>query len=191
MPVRLTALGLALVALAAPASAAVLIEGVLDGAPIRIVADAAGRQASVTLGGVRHLVDLETGEIQGPNGRLAAPSVLPSAIYRLDEWSHGPRVAGQRSDYHVLRVDGRICAEVLVGRRVRQRLAPAAQALDLVERAGLAARSPAADGCGVIPFRAFAARGWPLMAGLRDRLAFETRVLRFGYTPGPDEFPAP
>lgn len=187
----LFALAIACGAPAAPGAAAVLIEGEIDGQTVRIVADAARARALVRVGGIERLIDLDSNQayrVESGGPARQVEGVPPAAgerpaLYRLDRWSHGARVAGHRSHYHVLRVDGRICAEVLVGRWSPAAVASAVQALDLVERLHAGLRRPAGEGCGVIPFRAFAQAGWPLMAGLRDRTAFETHVIRFDYQP--------
>jgi hypothetical protein len=183
-----------LLALPLPARAALLIEGLLDGTPVRIVSDAGRMRVLVGIGEHRHLVDLARGAVHaigadgaGPAIALPAPRQGPGGRARLDRWSHGPRIAGHGSAYHVLRIDGRICAEVLVGRWSLEAVRPAVQALDLVERLNGGPTRLSGDMCEAIPFRAFAARGWPLLAGLVDRAAFETRSIRFDYLPRRDE----
>jgi hypothetical protein len=164
--------------LALPAAAEVVVEGVLDGQPVRLVGNGTLRTAEVIVDGRRLVVDLDAGTVTADGRALALAAAPPSARYRIERIGNrslGPRVAGRAGDYHMLRVDGRICAEVLVDRRWDRRADNAARILALLERALPGLRRPDGHGCGVIPFSALAGAGWPLLAGLRDRVAFETR----------------
>lgn len=164
---------------ALPALAAeVFVDAVLDGQPIRLVGNGDLGTAEVVVDGRRHIVDLDAGTVTAEGRTLALATPPPASRYRIERIGKrtlGPRVAGRTSDYHMLRVDGRICAEVLVDRGFDRRAANAARIMALLERARPELRRPDGYGCGVIPFSALAGAGWPLLAGLRDRVAFETR----------------
>jgi hypothetical protein len=49
----------------------------------------------------------------------------------------------------------------------------------------------AADACAAIPLAAYAAAGWPLLAGKADRPTLATRTIAFDYAAGPGELTPP
>jgi hypothetical protein len=102
--------------------------------------------------------------------------------YRVTPWGPGPLVAGHATVYHVITYNDEICAEMLVSGWMQPFMAPVVQALDLLDD------MPAqGSGCARIPFAAYAAAGWPMLAGKIDHLTFETTAIRFNYAPLPGE----
>jgi hypothetical protein len=177
-----------------PAAAATLIEGSLRGAPLRLVAE--GSRAAVTLGGRQRLVDLATAEIWpiGADGRPAGPplqarqAAAGGAGFAMAAWGPGPMVAGHGSVYHVVSAGGQICTEVLASAWMAPFIAPAMQALALIEQLD---GGGAASACERLPFAFLAGAGWPLMIGAIDRPLFETTAIRFDYQPAPAELRLP
>jgi hypothetical protein len=178
------------------AASALLIEGVLHGKALRIVADAATSKAEVTLDGERHQVDLAAGEarlVQADGAmrkeELAAEASGPSP--EIQPWGPGPTIAGHPSVYHVMSVNGEVCGELLVSAWMKPFVDPAVQALAILER--VKGRSdvvkPAGlkGACGAVPFSSYALAGWPLMAGGIDRPIFKTEAISFDYRPGVGE----
>ncbi len=197
------ALGLMAPLLAAPHAqeAATLIQARIDDRPVRVVVDQAQKRVLVSMaGGERRLVDLARGEVyvigrDGAAHRFRADrlTAIPAA-FRLDPWGPGPFTAGYPTTYHVVKAGERICAEVLVSRWRDDFMADAMHALDLLQRADAAAGRGAAanaDLCAEPPFAAYAAAGWPVMAGLIDRALFETISIEFGYAPTQGELALP
>jgi hypothetical protein len=178
------------------AGAGLLLEGRLDGAPIRITVGAEGERVLVVRGEQRHLVDLDREELfeQKADGRLlplpatAAGDRPTGGGYALTPWGPGPIVAGYVSVYHVLTLDGRTCGEVLLSPWMQPFTAPAVRAVAMLEARGLiAAGRSFGEGCARVPFAALAGLGWPMMAGAIDRPVLETATLRFDYEPAPKE----
>ena len=96
-------------------------------------------------------------------------------------WGPGPVIAGHATVYHVITYHDEICAEMLASGWMQPFVAPVVQALDLFD--GMPAPAQGGD-CGRIPFAVYGAAGWPMLAGKIDHLTFETKVIRFDYTPG-------
>ena len=99
-------------------------------------------------------------------------------------WGPGPVIAGHATVYHVITYHDEICAEMLVSGWTQPFIAPVVQALDLLD--GMPAPAQG-GGCERIPFAVYGAAGWPMLAGKIDHLTFETKVIRFDYTPGASE----
>ena len=163
---------------AGPAWAGILVEGTLEGLPVRVELGAVVTdKAVVTVAGERRLVN------------LAKPR-SPAEPYRLTRWSNGPPVAGYGSNYNVLTLDGTICGEVLAAPWMEPFLMPAVQALALVQASDPRLAPKQREGCGAIPFATFAYNGFPLMAGWRDEPVFVTSSIRFDH-PTPAELQPP
>jgi hypothetical protein len=70
---------------------------------------------------------------------------------------------------------------------MRPFLDPAIRTIALVQQM----LAPRADPCAEIPFAAYAAAGWPLIAGKSDRPTLETRTIAFDYEASPGELMPP
>lgn len=169
--------------------AAILIEARKEREALRIVIDAGQQRALIVTPRGRSVIDLETGQIYAESVGGAARQ-LPIArgeaqgAYRVTPWGPGPVIAGHATVYHVITYGDEICAEMLVSGWMQPFMAPVVQALDALD--GMA--EPAeGSGCARIPFRVYAAAGWPMLAGKIDHLTFETRAIRFDYEPLPGE----
>ena len=189
------AAGFATPLLAPPAAeAATLIQARIAERPARLVVDHDRRRVLVSTAGERRLVDLARGHVYvvdagGDMRRFDAARLAPSPDgYRLDPWGPGPVIAGYPTTYHVVMDGARICAEVLVSDREDGFMADAMQALDLLQRLEAGAGD---DPCAEPPFAAYAAGGWPIMAGLIDRALFETVSVSLGYAPAEGELALP
>ncbi|HMR32848.1 MAG TPA: hypothetical protein PKA13_20535 [Geminicoccaceae bacterium] len=177
MRIVLPALAAALAA--APVHAGILLEGRLEGQEVRVELGAiVTDKAVVTVGGDRRVV------------RLDRPAPAAADPYRLRRWSGGPQVAGYGSNYNVLTLDQTICGEVLASPWMAEFLAPAVQALALVQQGDPRLAPKEREGCGVIPFGVFAYNGFPLMAGWRDEAVFVTERILFDH-PTPAELRPP
>lgn len=185
-----------LLCLPAPGRAAVQIEASAEGKHLRLVIDRDRERVLVQNDKVYSLVDLAGGAVYVDRGdglpeRIHAryrPGHDAPPPYRLEPFAPGPMIAGHASRYHVLFVEDRVCAEVLVSGWMRPFVDPAVQALALLERLdGRNGEDPCAD----IPFATLAAAGWPLLSGKIDRPTFETLDVRFDYQPKPKELDVP
>lgn len=179
----------------APVAGALLIEGVFTGKALRIVVDAETSEAEVTLGDMRHFLDLDAGRAH----RIEADGTLHAAALSAREappkaeiqpWGPGPAIAGHPSVYHVMRLGEEICGELLISPWMKSFVDPAVKALSMLERiegeGGI--KQTGLDGaCGDLPFSSYATAGWPLMAGSIDRPIFKTEAISFNYTPSGDE----
>ncbi|MGH6895351.1 MAG: hypothetical protein ACREJ5_02215 [Geminicoccaceae bacterium] len=171
------------------AEAAILIEARRGHEPLRVVIDAAKQRAMIATARGRSVIDLEQGRIYAQSAGGAARQ-LPIArdevlgAYRVTPWGPGPVIAGHATVYHVITYGDEICAEMLVSGWMQPFMAPVVQALDMLDGMGAPARG---GGCARIPFRVYAAAGWPMLAGKIDHLTFETRAIRFDYEPIPGE----
>ena len=172
---RALAAALALL-VAAPAMAGILVEGELEGRPVRIELGELPDRALVTLAGERRLLV------------LAEPPAPPPG-FRLAPWSAGPVVAGYGSTYNVLTRDAAICAEVLSAPWMTPFLRPAVAALALLQAREPGLAAVPRDGCGPLPFALLAGNGWPLFAGWKDAPLFATTRLSFAH-PTPAELRA-
>jgi hypothetical protein len=198
MPVRAALLVLACTAWfqSGPARAAVLIEASEDGRPVRLVVDRRQDRVLLSNGNGRALVDLRGGMIfvEGRDGAARGahvwfrPGHEATPPYRVEPFGPGPILAGQLSYYHVLFAGEQVCAELMLNGWMRPFLEPAVRALAVLEQIKGA---PSENPCAAIPFAAYAAAGWPLMAGKIDHPTFATTAVRFDYQPAPGELEAP
>lgn len=178
-----------------PASGALLIEGVFSGKALRIIVDEEAAEAEVTLDDKRHFLDLAADEAHriGADGTVSLAELSAKATAPKPEirpWGPGPTIAGHSSVYHVMRVDGEICGELLISPWMKPFVDPAVQALAILERIkgedGI--KQTGLDGaCGDLPFSSYALTGWPLMAGSIDEPIFRTEAISFNYQPSGDE----
>ncbi|HET6466823.1 MAG TPA: hypothetical protein VFG43_00450 [Geminicoccaceae bacterium] len=191
MMLRRLFVALALVlAAGAGSEAGILMDGELQG---QVVKAELGRDPSrvlVTVGGTRRLVDLGRGEVyllDGPRPKRMSARLPddrePILPYDLRQWSSGPPVAGHISFYNVLQVQGRVCGEVLASRWMGEFVQPIVRAVEIVQRIDPRVSPKRREGCGAIPFAAFALNGWPLMAGWKDDTTFLTKGIHFDYPP--------
>ena len=187
---RVRSLAAALVVLLStvPARAGVLLEGRLEGRPLRIELADDGARALGEVGGRRYLLELGPGRVfRLEPGDARRPVALPEDDgatldgYRLESWSAGPSVAGYGSIYNVLQRGERICAEVLSSRWMKRFAEPLVRAIALLQRVETALRPRSRGACGRAAFATYARNGWPLMVGYRDRPIFVTERLRFGH----------
>jgi hypothetical protein len=178
------------------AEAAVLVELMLGAEPMRLVIDRPQQRVLMTRGDRRTWFDLSHGLVYhqdgpGPAQRAHAryrPGHEPPPPYRIERFGPGPIVAGQASTYHVLFLDERICAEVMLSPWMRSFLDPATRAIALLQQM----RGPRADDpCAGIPLATYAAAGWPLLAGKADRPTLVTRSVAFDYVAAAGELTPP
>jgi hypothetical protein len=176
-------------------AAATLIEMSASGEPVNLVIDRPQQRVLIKSAARRTWFDLNGGLVYhreggGPTQRAHAryrPGHDRPAPYRIERFGPGPSVAGQASTYEVLFVDERICAEMMLSEWMRPFLDPAIRTIALVQQM----LAPRADPCGEIPFAAYAAAGWPLIAGKSDRPTLETRTIAFDYEAAPGELMPP
>jgi hypothetical protein len=179
-----------------PARAAMLVEASNEGRPVRLVVDRGQERVLLSNGSGRALVDLKRGMIfvdgadgiaRGAHARFRPGHDEPPP-YRIEPFGPGPILAGQLSHYHVLFAGEQVCAELMLNGWMQPFLEPAARALAVLDQIkGVRRENP----CGAIPFAAYAAAGWPLMAGKIDHPTFATTAVRFDYLPAPGELEAP
>lgn len=191
-----------LAALASPvavgeARAGMLVEGLLNGHPIRLETGSDRNLVLVSLGGSRHLVDVERRHVYPMTSGAAmiraggldnGAALLP---YSLRKWSAGPQVAGHASTYNVLQVGERICGEVLASSWMTPFIEPITRSLELMQRVEPDLHPVDRAECGAIPFDVYARNGWPLMAGWSDEAAFLTETVRFDHYPDDTIFQRP
>jgi hypothetical protein len=176
-------------------AAATLIEMRAAGGPVNLVIDRPQQRVLIRTAERRTWFDLNGGfvyhrEGDGPTQRAHAryrPGHDRPAPYRIERFGPGPSVAGQASTYEVLFADDRICAEMMLSEWMRPFLDPAIRTIALVQQM----LAPRADPCAEIPFAAYAAAGWPLIAGKSDRPTLETRTVAFDYEASPGELMPP
>ncbi len=198
---RLVLAGLLLLsglALGPEAQAGILVDATLGDTPLRLETGSDHDRVLVTVKGERYLIELQSALVHPLDSKTPAPiragladdgaSILP---YVLEHWSAGPPVAGHASTYHVLKVGETICGEVLASAWMTPFLAPIVRAMELMQRVSPALRPVAREGCGVIPFTAYARNGWPLMVGWRDEPVFRTSTVRFDHYPDDALFALP
>lgn len=174
---RALAGALLLLLVAPPLGAGILVEGLLEGRPVRVELGELPDRALVTLAGERRLV------------MLVEPTAPPPGFH-LAPWSAGPVVAGYGSTYNVLTRDAAICAEVLSAPWMTPFLRPAVAALAALQASEPGLAPVPRDGCGPLPFALLAGNGWPLFAGWKDAPLFATTRLSFAH-PSPAELRAP
>ncbi len=175
-----------------------LVEGALRGVPIRLETGADPLMVRVRLGEAEMLVDLDRHlvvpiEPAGlPVDAVSLPDAAPGQRFVLTLWGgRRPMIAGEKGAYFVLTRLGRTCGEVLAATWTRPLIAPLVAAVDLLERSQPSLRPPEWQGCGAVPFRAYAGRGWPLLAGGLDSRQFETTRISFDHQPDEARFQRP
>lgn len=178
--------------------AGILVEGLINGQQLRAETGTNRSLVLVSVGGIRHLVDVDSQYIYPMDGAGGAPiqaavaddigSLLP---YTLRKWSAGPQVAGHASTYNVLQVDEQICGEVLASAWMTRFIEPIIRSLELMQRVDPSLRPVDRENCGVIPFTVYARNGWPLMAGWVDEATFLTQTVRFDHHPDDAIFQKP
>jgi hypothetical protein len=181
------------------ASAAVLIEGRVDGEALRVVADRQQDRVLIEKGAERTLVDLGAGEVYlgletGAPERVHAyfrPGHDEGAPYRLERFGPGPVMAGHASTYYVLFAGELVCAEILSSAWMRPFVDPAVQALALLDAIKQPQAAAGDNACADIPLTTTAAAGWPLLSGKIDHPTFRTDAIRFDYEPAPGELALP
>ena len=197
LPRLFACLALVAIALLGEARAGMLVEGVFNGHPIRVETGSDRNLVLVSLGGTRHLVDVERQQVfpmtnSGPMIRAGSlDNGAPLLPYSLRKWSAGPQVAGHASTYHVLQVGERICGEVLASAWMTPFIEPITRSLELMQRVEPDLHPVDRDECGSIPFDVYARNGWPLMAGWVDEAAFLTTTVRFDHYPDDALFQRP
>lgn len=189
---------LMLLAMVNPVKAGVLLEGELNGVPLRVEMGLDRSRVLASVGGIAHLVDLEHNHVYRTESsgilRVRAgglddgASTLP---YRLSDWSEGPPVAGHGSRYNVLQIDETICGEVLASGWMAEFMREVQRSIELVQRVDRRLRPVNRKDCGAIPFNAFATNGWPLLAGWKDETVFRADTLRFDHRAAADKFNLP
>jgi len=194
----LTAAALLLGLAAGPAQAGTLVEGVLRGVPIRLETATDPLMVRVRLGRAELLVDLQRHLIVPlepaalPIDGASLPDAEPGQRFALTLWGgRRPTVAGEKGAYFVLTRHGRTCGEVLAATWTRPLIAPLVAAVDLLERSQPSLRPAEWRDCGAVPFRAYALRGWPLLAGGLDSRQFETTGISFDHQPDERHFQRP
>ncbi len=162
-------------------SAGILIEGRLEGVPIRLEFAHPGEpgwglvRASVA-GEVRLL------DVARPAGEgTVPPRSAGGATFRLDPLGGGAMVAGFGGAWQILMEGERVCGEVLAAGWMVALLEPAIRAIELLERGEPRLRPRARHGCSPIGFREWTRRGWPLLAGGRTDAVFLTERIRFDH----------
>lgn len=164
-----------------PAGAGLLVEGRLQGVPIRLETGRNPDLVRVRLERQERLVDLGRGRIVALDrpGSVIDAGLLPDPSsgfrYHLTYWG-GRRltIAGEKGGYHVMTLHELTCGEAVVATWTRPLIAPLVRAVELLQRSEPSIRPKPRAGCGAIPFHAYAARGWPLLAGWLDARVFET-----------------
>ncbi|MCB9945550.1 MAG: hypothetical protein H6851_18260 [Geminicoccaceae bacterium] len=195
---RLTALVALAMSMATPVHAGILVEGVIEGVPVRFEMGADRTRVMARIDGKRHLVDLAHDHVYELD--MAVPKRIraglhddgaSSAPYRLTEWSAGPPVGGHGSKYNVLQLDELVCGEVLSSRWMLDFLKPVIRSVEIMQRLARSIRPRPRGECGAIPFEAYARNGWPLMAGWKDATVVLTDTVRFDYKADAHEFDLP
>jgi hypothetical protein len=191
----LAATALLLGLLAGPVQAGTLVEGVLRGVPIRLETGTDPLLVRVRLGRSELLVDLGRQQVvplepaAPPVDASGLPEAEPGHRFALTLWGgRRPTVAGEKGAYFVLTRHGRTCGEVLAAPWTRPLIASLVAAVDLLERSQPSLRPAEWQGCGAVPFRAYARRGWPLLAGGLDSRQFETTRISFDHQPDERRF---
>lgn len=183
---------LVLLVAVAPALSAVLVEGRLEGVPLRIEAALPGEPARagvlVTVAGRTRLVDPEAGTVAlvsadgaSDASKPVEPADGPVGALMLTPLGGGAMAAGHVGVYHLLTEDGRICGEVLASAWMGRYLAGLVRAVALVQKVEPALAPRARHGCSPLAFPRWAEAGWPLLAGGRDDAVFRTERVRFDH----------
>jgi hypothetical protein len=167
-----------------------LVEGRLQGVPIRLEVGRDPALVRVRLADAERLVDLKKEQVFQLGRRpavvnvAALPDPTSSSRYDLTYWG-GKRLtlAGEKGGYYVLTLHDATCGEALVATWTRPLVAPLVGAVELLQRSEPRIRPKVRKSCGAIPFRAYATEGWPLLAGWIDAPVFETSRLDMEYRP--------
>jgi hypothetical protein len=173
-----------------------LVEGVLQGVPIRLEVGRDPGRVRVALDGSERLVDLGTGRIFRTGGMAMDAGNLPDTAspgrFVLTYWG-GKRltIAGEKGGYFVMTLNGLTCGEALVATWTRPLIGPLVRAIDLLQRTEPRLRPEPRRDCGSIPFRAYATRGWPLLAGWLDARVFATTRIDMEHQPDEGLFRLP
>lgn len=183
--------------LAAPAWAGILVEGRLEGVPLRLEFAGPGEPAEpivrATVAGEPFLVDLARGTVE-PRARGAADRPdgrAPVGLVQLTPLGGGAMVAGHGGAWQVLTEDGRVCGEVLASAWMLRFLEPAVRAVELLEAHDPRLRPRPRHGCSPLAFRHWTRQGWPLLAGGREEAVFVTEGLRFDHPDPPPDAATP
>ncbi len=173
---------------ALPAALLLILAAAPVAAGVRLVAERDGRRLEAVFAGpgAREVtVRYEDRTFRVPVGDGEAGAVGNGDGWRVEFWHRGPRVAGWASRYHVVRRDGRICAEVLASRWLGRALAPVLTALvRLGEREPELAAIALGGDCGRLPLAVAGRAGFPLAVSDGRRERFVVRELRFGWPVG-------
>lgn len=174
-------------ALVAPADAGILIEGRLEGVPVRLELAGPGEPGRAlvraTVAGEVRLVDIERGTIEPPGPRPAPAGAHGPGpgVVRITPLGGGAMIAGHGGAWQLLTEDGRVCGEVLAAAWMLRFLEPAIRALELLEASDPRLGPRARHGCAPIGFRQWTGQGWPLLAGGRAEAVFVTERIRFDH----------
>lgn len=178
--------------------AGIVVDGRMAGLTVRIELGDSPERVALAVDGKQRLVDLATSEVyllDGPGPRRVKAAMLddlePYHPYVLQHWYGGPMVAGHGSTYHILKLDEAICGEVAASEWMKPFLEPAIRAVELVQRLDRRIGPKRREGCGAVPFEAYARNGFPLMAGWKDEPFWVTERIRFDHQPGPRTFELP
>lgn len=181
-------LPLLLVGLAAcAAEAGVLIEGRLEGLPLRLELAGPGEPESgivrVTVAGELRLVDIERGTVEPAAAGRAAPPPggRDPGLVSLTPLGGGAMIAGFGGAWQIVTEDGRVCGEVLASAWMLRFLEPAIRAIELLEASDPRLRPQARHGCSPLGFRVWTRQGWPLLVGGRTDRVFVTEQIRFDH----------
>ncbi|MEZ5847340.1 MAG: hypothetical protein R3C70_11390 [Geminicoccaceae bacterium] len=183
---------------AANALAGTLVEGAIEGVPVRFEMGSDRARVLANIAGKRHLIDLDHDHVFELD--RAVPLRIRAGLhddgatiapYRLTEWSPGPPVGGHGSHYNVLQLDELICGEVLASRWMLEFLGPVIRSVELMQRLVPEIRPRPRGECGAIPFSAYATNGWPLMAGWKDATVVMTDNVRFDHKTAATMFELP
>jgi len=197
--VRLVACSILGLGLAVSADAGILIEGRLEGVPVRLELAGPGEPGRAlvraTVAGEVRLVDVERGTVE-PGGARPAPAGAGRTgpgLVQVTPLGGGAMIAGHGGAWQILTEDGRVCGEVLAAAWMLRFLEPAIRALELLEASDPRLAPRARHGCAPIGFRQWTGQGWPLLAGGRTEAAFVTERIRFDHplepSPGRSEPP--
>jgi hypothetical protein len=183
---RPAALALGLL-LASPAAAGILIEGRLEGVPVRLELAGPGEPGEglvrATVAGEPRLLDVARGTVEPGGAEPArAPAGRPGVgLVRLTPLGGGAMFAGHGGAWQLLTEDERVCGEVLAVAWMARFLEPAVRALELLEASDPRLRPRARHGCSPLGFRFWTTQGWPLLAGGRSEAVFVTERIRFDH----------
>lgn len=187
---RLGTLAIALL-LAGPAQAGILLEGRLEGVPIRLELAGPGEpgeaRVRATVAGEGRWVDLEQGTVEPAGPASAGVEPPATGLVRLTPLGGGAMIAGHGGSWQILTEDGRVCGEVLAAGWMLRFLEPAVRAVELLQAGDPRLRPRPRHGCSPLGFRHWTSQGWPLLAGGRAEAVFVTERIRFDHARDPAE----